>query len=85
MELLNQIKDNFKILFLLPHGVILARKKRKKIKNVEKNQQYLCKILVAHHQKTQFNEKWVKKLLKKKSNTNLDCNKQFPLSKESLP
>jgi len=36
MELLNQIKDNFKILFLLPHGVILARKKRKKIKNVEK-------------------------------------------------
>jgi len=35
MELLNQIKDNFKILFLLPHGVILA-KKRKKIKNVEK-------------------------------------------------
>jgi len=37
MELLNQIKDNFKILFLLPHGVILARKKeRKKIKNVKK-------------------------------------------------
>jgi hypothetical protein len=63
----------------------LLEKKRKKIKNVEKNQQYLCKILVAHHQKTQFNEKWVKKIMKKKSNTNLDCNKQFPLSKESLP
>jgi hypothetical protein len=43
----------------------LLEKKRKKIKNVEKNQQYLCKILVAHHQKTQFNEKWVKKNMKK--------------------
>jgi hypothetical protein len=32
MELLNQIKDNFKILFLLPHGVILARKKERKLK-----------------------------------------------------
>jgi hypothetical protein len=30
MELLNQIKDNFKILFLLPHGVILARKKKER-------------------------------------------------------
>jgi hypothetical protein len=44
----------------------LLEKKRKKIKNVEKNQQYLCKILVAHHQKTQFNEKWVKKNYEKK-------------------
>jgi len=72
---------------LLPHGVILARKKRKKIKNVgKKTSNIYARFWLPIIKKTQFNEKWVKKNYEKKiSNTNLDCNKQFPLSKESLP
>jgi len=67
MELLNQIKDNFKILFLLPHGVILARKKRKKIKNVgKKTSNIYARFWLPIIKKTQFNEKWVKKIMKKK-------------------